>query len=88
MVVLGTSVGGAVAIDFALHHPEAVAKLCLVDAQGFIDGLGPMAKAPGFLTKFLVGKARLLTNVCLDWAVECFARDFWPLSAALLCQAW
>ena len=78
MVVLGTSVGGAVAIDFALHHPEAVAKLCLVDAQGFIDGLGPMAKAPGFLTKFLVGKARLsYTKVCLSRAVECFAGKIW-----------
>ena len=58
MAVLGTSIGGAVAIDFALHHPEAVVKLCLVDAQGFIDGLGPMPKAPGCLTKFLVRKAR------------------------------
>ena len=28
---------------------EAVAKLVLVDAQGFIDGIGPMSKAPRFL---------------------------------------
>ena len=33
MVVAGVSLGGAVALDFAVSHPEAVAKLVLVDAQ-------------------------------------------------------
>lgn len=37
-MVVGTSIGGAVALDFALTHPEAVAALVLIDAQGFIDG--------------------------------------------------
>ena len=37
-VVVGTSIGGAVALDFALTHPEDVAALVLIDAQGFIDG--------------------------------------------------
>lgn len=49
MVLLGTSLGGTIALDFALAHPEAVAKLVLVDAQGFIDGIGPVAKAPRFV---------------------------------------
>ena len=33
MVLLGTSLGGTIALDFALAHPEAVAALVLVDAQ-------------------------------------------------------
>lgn len=38
-MVVGTSIGGAVALDFALTHPEDVAALVLIDAQGFIDGV-------------------------------------------------
>ena len=54
MVVLGTSLGGAIAMDFALEYPHAVKKLVLVDAQGFIDGLGPWRVAPRFLINLLV----------------------------------
>ena len=32
-VVVGTSLGGTVAMDFALHYPQAVDRLVLVDAQ-------------------------------------------------------
>ena len=46
MVLLGTSLGGSIAMDFALAHPEGVARLVLVDAQGFIDGIGNMATMP------------------------------------------
>mmetsp|Transcript_10431 Transcript_10431/g.29691 ORF Transcript_10431/g.29691 Transcript_10431/m.29691 type:complete len:387 (+) Transcript_10431:51-1211(+) len=46
MVLVGASLGGAVAIDFAHAYPEAVSKIVLVDAQGFIDGIGPMASLP------------------------------------------
>lgn len=45
-VVVGTSIGGATALDFALNHPEDVAALVLIDAQGFIDGIGPMSFLP------------------------------------------
>ena len=34
LVLVGTSLGGAVAIDFAVRHPEAVHALVLVDAGG------------------------------------------------------
>ena len=54
MVVMGTSLGGAIAMDFALEYPQAVEKLVLVDAQGFIDGLGPWRVAPKFLINLLV----------------------------------
>ena len=32
-VVVGTSIGGTIALDFALSHPEDVAALVLIDAQ-------------------------------------------------------
>jgi pimeloyl-ACP methyl ester carboxylesterase len=38
MVLVGASMGGAAAIDFALTYPEAVAKLVLIDAAGFAKG--------------------------------------------------
>lgn len=45
-VVVGNSLGGTIALDYALHYPHAVEKLVLVDAQGFIDGLGLLPKMP------------------------------------------
>jgi pimeloyl-ACP methyl ester carboxylesterase len=38
MVLVGASMGGAAAIDFALTYPEAVAKLVLIDSAGFAKG--------------------------------------------------
>ncbi|WP_017299876.1 alpha/beta fold hydrolase [Nodosilinea nodulosa] len=38
MVLVGASMGGAAAIDFALTYPEAVAGLVLLDAAGFAAG--------------------------------------------------
>jgi len=51
ITLLGCSLGGAVAIDFALSVPEAVKALVLVDAQGFIDGLGAMSSMPQWAAK-------------------------------------
>lgn len=54
-VVVGTSIGGAAALDFALTHPEDVAALVLIDAQGFIDG--DPAPSPLFPSVTLPNKA-------------------------------
>ncbi len=37
-ILVGASMGGAAAIDLTLDHPEAVAKLVLVDSVGFTRG--------------------------------------------------
>lgn len=49
VVLVGTSLGGTVAIDYATNHPEDLERLVLIDAQGFIDGIGPLASLPSFL---------------------------------------
>ncbi len=38
MVLVGASMGGAAAIQFALSFPEAVEKLVLLDSAGYNDG--------------------------------------------------
>ncbi len=38
VVLVGASMGGGVAIDFAVSHPEAVKQLVLIDAVGFAAG--------------------------------------------------
>lgn len=38
VILVGASLGGAVAIDFALHHPNWVRSLVLIDSVGFSGG--------------------------------------------------
>ena len=46
----GASLGGAAAIEFSSSNPQV--KACvLIDAQGFVDGVGPMAQLPKFLAQ-------------------------------------
>ena len=46
VVLAGASLGGAAAIELAAVEPEMVKGLILIDAQGFVDGVGPMASLP------------------------------------------
>eukprot|EP00468_Gymnochlora_sp_CCMP2014_P004770 CAMPEP_0167766900 /NCGR_PEP_ID=MMETSP0110_2-20121227/15677_1 /TAXON_ID=629695 /ORGANISM="Gymnochlora sp., Strain CCMP2014" /LENGTH=600 /DNA_ID=CAMNT_0007655131 /DNA_START=240 /DNA_END=2042 /DNA_ORIENTATION=- len=39
MIICGASLGGAIAIDFAINHPDAVKGMVLMDAQAYIDGV-------------------------------------------------
>lgn len=41
----GASLGGAAAIEVAATNPNC-SGLILIDAQGFVDGIGPMATMP------------------------------------------
>mmetsp|Transcript_54631 Transcript_54631/g.132667 ORF Transcript_54631/g.132667 Transcript_54631/m.132667 type:complete len:463 (+) Transcript_54631:129-1517(+) len=49
--VAGASLGGAAAIELAYASKESCAGLVLIDAQGFVDGVGPMALLPTPLAK-------------------------------------
>ncbi|GAB4829050.1 Alpha/beta hydrolase domain-containing protein vte7, variant 3 [Ancistrocladus abbreviatus] len=46
MILVGPSLGAAIAIDFAVNHPEAVSKLVLIDASVYAAGTGNKAKLP------------------------------------------
>ncbi|XP_057962205.1 alpha/beta hydrolase domain-containing protein VTE7-like [Malania oleifera] len=46
MMLVGPSLGAAVAIDFAANHPDAVDKLVLIDASVYTEGTGNLAKLP------------------------------------------
>lgn len=66
VVLLGASLGGAAAIDFAVEYPQLVDRLILIDAQGYIDGVGEMATMPDFLSK-------LGLNVLKSWPLRSYA---------------
>lgn len=51
MILVGPSLGAAVAVDFAVNHPEAVCKLVLIDASVYARGLGGLAKMPVIIAK-------------------------------------
>jgi len=49
--VAGASLGGAAAIEYAAAYPDVVKACVFIDAQGFVDGVGPMAQLPNFLAE-------------------------------------
>jgi pimeloyl-ACP methyl ester carboxylesterase len=50
-VVAGASLGGAAAIELASSNTKNCEGLILIDAQGFVDGVGPMASLPPVLAQ-------------------------------------
>jgi len=53
--IAGASLGGAAAIELAALKQDECARFILIDAQGFVDGIGPMAKLPKPIAKLGVG---------------------------------
>jgi len=49
--VAGASLGGAASIIYAADNPDIVKGCVFIDAQGFTDGVGPMAFLPKFLAE-------------------------------------
>ncbi|KAE8021799.1 hypothetical protein FH972_007660 [Carpinus fangiana] len=54
MILVGPSLGAAVAIDFAVNYPEAVEKLVLISASVYAEGTGDLAKLPKIVAYALV----------------------------------
>lgn len=71
--ILGASLGGAAAIEVASLN-EKCQGLVLLDAQGFVDGIGPMASLPTPLAKLGVG---VLSKFCCCFA--CLHKSLRPL---------
>ncbi|XP_027098635.1 alpha/beta hydrolase domain-containing protein VTE7 isoform X3 [Coffea arabica] len=82
MILVGPSLGAAVAIDFAVNFPEAVDKLILIGASVHVEGTGLLTKLPKFLAYAGVSllkslPLRLFANLlafddislstCFDW---------------------
>jgi pimeloyl-ACP methyl ester carboxylesterase len=79
-VVAGASLGGAAAIELAAASPSTCAGLVLIDAQGFVDGVGPMARLPKLLARLGVGvlksvPLRNMANKMSYYNVEEFATE-------------
>ena len=49
--IAGASLGGGAAIELAAREQENCKGLILIDAQGFVDGIGPMSMMPTPLAK-------------------------------------
>ncbi|KAL3511053.1 hypothetical protein ACH5RR_030454 [Cinchona calisaya] len=46
MILVGPSLGAAVAIDFAVSHPQAVDRLIFINASVYAEGTGELANLP------------------------------------------
>lgn len=51
VAIAGASLGGAAAIEFAAANQDIVKGCVFIDAQGFVDGVGPMQMLPRFLAE-------------------------------------
>lgn len=69
VVLVGASMGGAVAIDFALTYPQAVRNLVLIDSAGFAKGpnIGRFMLPPlGYLATEFLRRPGVRRNVSLQ----------------------
>eukprot|EP01018_Ginkgo_biloba_P014234 Gb_12848 [translate_table: standard] len=70
MVLVGASLGGAAAIDFAVFYPEAVSTLVLIDASVYAKGTGNMARFPKFIAYAGVGRLHCLLPCWEDATID------------------
>ncbi|KAF6137436.1 hypothetical protein GIB67_009912 [Kingdonia uniflora] len=60
MILVGPSLGAAVAIDFAFSHPEAVSKIVLIDASFYTEGTRKLSTLPRAVAYAGVGRLHCL----------------------------
>ncbi|UBF27831.1 alpha/beta hydrolase [Kovacikia minuta CCNUW1] len=73
VILVGASMGGSVAIDFALSHPELVKKLVLIDSAGFATGpaIGKYLFPPlGYLAARFLHRPAVRQKVSLNAYVD------------------
>ena len=85
---MGTSLGAATAVDFALAYPEAVRKLVLIDGQAWAEGLGPMSSLPRWVAALGVQVsmgAQICTCSSAQAAVHAIWKVYWASNDAWSC---
>ncbi|KAG1366776.1 2-hydroxy-6-oxononadienedioate/2-hydroxy-6- oxononatrienedioate hydrolase [Cocos nucifera] len=80
MVLVGPSLGAAVAIDFAANHPEEVSMLVLIDASVYAEGTGTMTKLP---RAFAYAGVSVLKSIPLRFYVNTLAFNKVSFGSAL-----
>ncbi|CAN0896400.1 Uncharacterized hydrolase YugF [Linum grandiflorum] len=80
VILVGPSLGAAIAIDFAAQYPEAVEKLVLIDASVYAEGTGDLAKLPRMLAYAGVS---LLKSVPLRLFVNTLAFNGLPFETSV-----
>ncbi|XP_052172808.1 uncharacterized protein LOC127788502 [Diospyros lotus] len=90
MILVGPSLGGAVAIDFAVNYPEAVKQLVLINASVYAEGTGPLAKLPRIMAYAAVSllkslPARLYASVLFFYDIPLTTSLDWTKVGRLHC---
>ncbi|KAH7554484.1 hypothetical protein ACOSP7_028124 [Xanthoceras sorbifolium] len=80
MILVGPSLGAAVAIDFAVNYPEAVEKMILINPSVYAEGTGNLAKLPKLVAYAGVS---LLKSVPIRLYANILAFNGIPLSKKL-----
>jgi pimeloyl-ACP methyl ester carboxylesterase len=86
VILVGASMGGTAAIDFALSYPEAVKKLVLIDSAGFAPGpaIGKYLFPPlGYLAAKFLQRPDVRKKVSLS----AYVNSSFVTADALLCAA-
>ncbi|CAI0390760.1 unnamed protein product [Linum tenue] len=80
IILVGPSLGAAIAIDFAVQYPEAVEKLVLIDASVYAEGTGGMATLPRTVA---YAGVYLLKSALLRLFFNALTFDWLPLSTSI-----
>ncbi|XP_030956712.1 uncharacterized protein LOC115978929 isoform X2 [Quercus lobata] len=83
MILVGPSLGAAVAIDFVANHPEAVEKLVLIDASMYAEGTGNLATLPRIAACAGVGRLHCLYPWWEDATVDFMISGGYNVSAKI-----
>ncbi|KAH6761848.1 alpha/beta-Hydrolases superfamily protein [Perilla frutescens var. hirtella] len=80
MILVGPSLGAAVAIDFAVNFPEAVKELILINANVYTNGTGVLRKLP---KSAAYAMASLLKSTPIRWYAKILVFNGISLSSIL-----